>query len=492
VPKEFRVTVDSHLRFERRAISHALLTEITRELTLDNPAYIEAKDRGYSLKDIIPRFELIERWGEVVVLPRGYALRLKQLARAHGYRVRWRNKRTWQRGKPLGKEEFAYRVHQPRIVDEMRKHQQGVYKAPTGSGKTVTVCGYIWEEQPESSLILTDRINLVTQWIDRIHEHIGEDVEVGKIGEGIWDWQDQRIVVALVQSLYSRMEELDANNFFMGWDAVFLDECHHATADMYRFLFTRFSARDRIGVSATPDKTGLYDLIERVIGPVFAETTQDELRELGLLVEPHVEVVRTEFDFTYWGDHTADKDGDCEVPWCKNPKPFHRHRNNYQKLLGALIDNRARNNLIAKKIYKNRHRTQLVITDRVKQIDAMEDALTEYLSGSESIFRLTGKEKDAERQRVIRHAQKNPCVIFSTIAGEALDISTVDTIHLVWPTRNPRKVEQNIGRGTRKLAGKGDVVVYDYTDTTVPVLAQQFRTRRWKAYEPLGLKVILP
>lgn len=475
-------------------LGNEIVDIIVDELIIPNPEYQRAEqDESLRYRDIRENYYCVELDGDELIMARGYALQLKLLLREYGIRVRWVDKRKWRRGPQLGKEEFSYFPHQPAAVDAIKHHQQGIYKAPTGSGKTVTTCGFIWERHPMMSLILVDRINLVDQWMKRISTHVGiQREEIGHIGDG--KWNEARVTVATVQSIVSAIKRgaVDESWFEM-WDVVMLDECHHVTAETFDDVIQRFPARYRFGVSATPDKTGVFDLALNALGEVFYETTHEELRELGLLVEPHVEIIPTDFEFVYWGDHKATKKGECDVPHCKSRKPYHRHRNNYHQLKKALIADADRNVTIVNKLIDNSDNIQLVITDSTEQIDRLHQEITAALIGV-PIHVLTGKQTRKKRDIIISEIEESmePCIILSTIAGEALDIPIIDRVHLVWPTRNPRKTEQNIGRGTRDHDNKDDTIIFDYVDWNVSVLAGQFRSRRWKCYEPLGLEVVVP
>lgn len=480
------------LRIDGNVIGYDAVSEIMDELIVVNGERYEAQalDRP-GWRDLPEKFYCVNMDGDDLVMSRGYALRLKQLLRQYGLAVYWIDRRRWRKGLPLGKEEFSYRPQQPGAVKAMRKHQQGIYKAPAGSGKTVTACGFIWETSPMMTLVLVDRINLVDQWINRIEQHIGIPREyIGRIGEGTWS--EGRITVATVQTLYRRRQELEDAGWFDLFDAVILDESHHVTAETFMALIQKFRARYRFGMSATPDKTGIFDLALNALGEVFFETTQEELRGMGILVEPHVEVVPTQFDFTYWGDHKATKKGDCDKPGCKLTTPHHKHRNNYAQLKQALVSDLGRNQLILDTIADNFGHTQLIVTDQTTQIENLLDLIPRDEWPMERVFTLTGKDKGKKRQQIIDLIENGEeAIIFSTIAGEALDIPVIDRVHLPFPGRNPRKTEQNIGRGTRVHDGKIDSIIFDYVDP-VPVLGRQFLERRWKCYDPLGLKVNVP
>jgi superfamily II DNA or RNA helicase len=494
------VTVDSHLRLDGNLVGHDIANQIFDELTVPNPEALYVREkRPWLAVDVPEDFLLADLDGDTVVMARGYAYQLRQLLLEHDLGVQWIDHRSFRRGAPLGHQEFSYRAHQPAAVRAIRRHQQLIYKAPTGSGKTVTVCGAIWEMSPQRSIILVDRVNLIDQWMDRIEEHIGiPRSQIGNIGDN--KWTEGRITVATVQTLHRNIDFLRKINWFAKWSFMCLDECHHVTARTFLELVTEFPARIRMGTSATPDKTGAFELALNTLGEVAYETTQEELRSYGLLVEPEVRVVPTPFEFTYWGDHKSTKKGQCEVPNCPNVGKKHGHRNNYMKLGESICVDDKRNELIVENIVDNFGETQLIITDRLAQIHALVETLSAHPIyghdqgiGPEDVFILTGKQKRKERAALIEliESQKG-AIIFSTIAGEALDIPIISRIHLVFPTRNPRKTEQNVGRGSRQHDDKTDTIIFDYTDFKIGVLYDQFKTRQKECYTPLGFTVKIP
>ena len=66
----------------------------------------------------------------------------------------------------------------------------------------------------------------------------------------------------------------------------------------------------------------------------------------------------------------------------------------------------------------------------------------------------------------------------------------LDRIILAFPTRNAKKVEQQVGRGTRATNGKTDCIVYDIADNVGPLLAQ-LQSRIRGCYKPLELELEL-
>lgn len=482
------VKVTHELRVDGNYLGHDLVEEIFDELTIDNNAYLDAKKRKYwGWQKIAPTHDLYKLDGNELVLPRGYALQLKRKLRKNGLKVRWIDRTRWHRGKPIGREEFSFRNHQPAALDAIKHHRQGMYKSPTGGGKSAVGSSVIWDLCPQNTLILVDRVNLVSQWAKDIVKMIDPSFPIGRIAKGKWD--EQRITVATVQTLWARRHDLD-EEFWEKWDLVILDECHHVTAATFRDLIARLHARYRLGFSATPDKTGEFELAQAVLGPVFHEDSHQELRESGVLIKPKVKVLYSGFDFEYWGDHAANKKGQCLVPDCKNKKPRHRHRNNYGKLLYALLRDDVRNGLIVEILKREADHTVLVCTDQTTHIEILLDAISaDDWIPLDDVYVLTGKQSAEERDEIIEKVTKRGHgIILSTIANEAFNLPAIDRVVLGFPTSNAKKTIQQVGRGTRTSYGKSDCLIYDIADDVGP-MHSQFRKRMAGCYQPQELDV---
>ena len=490
------VVIDTHLRVDGNLIGHDLANRIFDELTILNPEWLEAKRRNaWDLADI-PKWSLLgDLDGDFVVMPRGYAMELKLLLREFGHRVWWVDRRRWKRGPAFGFEKFSYRDHQPAAVRAIIKHQQGIYEAPTGSGKSTVGCAVIWRTRPRKAHILVDKVELIYQWKRMLIQHAGvpEDM-IGQIGDGKWD--ERRITIATVQTLRKRNPE---QAWFDEVDLMILDECHHVTAETLMQLVQRYRARIRIGMSAAPDRQdGKFDFALDILGDVVYADAEDELRAAGIITAPKVFRIQTSFKFPYWGDHRSDKKGNCEKPGCKITHQ-HGHKNNYQKLVAALETNMSRNALVVScllaQINTGPH-VHLVISDHVehlKHLIAAYEQMASALNGTRPpLYFLTGQTPKKERREILEALSSSQnAVLFSTVAKEGLDIPAIDRIYLPYPGKQPAATEQKIGRGTRAMEGKGECWIFDFADLKVQVLARHFRNRRYKVYDKLGLEVVL-
>jgi superfamily II DNA or RNA helicase len=230
-------------------------------------------------------------------------------------------------------------------------------------------------------------------------------------------------------------------------------------------------------VSGTPDWDGKsLPLMEATLGPLFHKTDESELVHAGLLLKPEVHVHDTAFTYPYVPTHDHLKGTDCKVPGCSGGRQAKLHRNNYSGMLSELVDETTRNAQIARTVVDELRdgRTVLVVSGRLKHLDNLRDAVA--VETTYPTLMLTGAESSEERMEVGRRAMQGGVAIFSTIADEALDIPRLDSIHLVWPTANPRKVEQQAGRVLRTHGKKMQPRVHDYRDA-VGVLRKQFQKR---------------
>ena len=69
--------------------------------------------------------------------------------------------------------------------------------------------------------------------------------------------------------------------------------------------------------------------------------------------------------------------------------------------------------------------------------------------------------------------------------GEGLDAPVIDTVFLIGPISYPGILIQAVGRALRRYPGKTEVIVHDYVDVAVPVLAAQYHRRR-AGYRQMG------
>jgi superfamily II DNA or RNA helicase len=458
--KKIRVTVDSYLRLEDEIPDEVRLA-LGGALNFSNP---ENEDEAIGMMGM-------DHEGRIT-FPRGFAVRLQKGMEHFGYEVEFIDNRSYV---PWDDDQLQYKMggtfelreYQNKAVGRMLHAQQGIYEAPTGSGKTISCAAFISEVQVKT-IILVDKINLATQWKDRLRDALG--IEAGIIGDGRWEEKD--VTIAIRQTLWYRHATLDADDWWSRWGAVILDECHAISAETVRELIQRFPAYYRIGVSATPDRHDWLGHVSRsMIGEIVCRTSEDDLLRAGVLVRPQIIAVKTSFTFN----------------WSTMENPQRK----WQHLINELRDSHDRNREICEVMKANLGKAVLVHTEQVKHANVLEAYA--YAAGwaEKDVFHFTGKQKDSERQAIMKRAAEGNILILSTIGKEALDIPRLDVVMIVWPTKNQAAVTQLIGRIMRVHDLKDIPVVFDFWDHLVGPLNNHFGARRG-VYERrrLDLKVI--
>lgn len=457
--------IDHKLRVDLDQMPDPAITSmICDALTIPNMEKLLAEKNGRwgweRMPDYISLYELHENQ---LIMPRGFLKSFAEgLTLSGGHTIQIDDRRCWNPLLRIGTRPQP-RPWQERAIETMRADQQGIWKAPAGSGKTVGILCLL-RELAVNGLVIVNTKDIMWQWQERAREFLGEHYPVGQIGDGKFELSPY-LTIATAQTLNSRYEELDAAGFFDGFSFVCLDECHHATADTYNRIMDRFNATFRLGVSATPDKTGDFNLAKNVLGPIIHETRP---REVPTLMKPEVHRIPTRLSFAFRGGG---------------------RNSNYAELLDKLIRDPDRNAIIVRRIIENQGHHQLVISKRIEHLDIIEAMLLQN-GCTDPIVKIRGKDDNAARKEAKALAEVQPCVLLSTLADEAMDIPRLDRMHLTFPQKNPGLVTQQVGRVEREHQDKKDAIIFDYADMNIGPLEKQWRVRRFEVYEVRGYKIV--
>lgn len=456
------IQVDTHLRLDDQVLDEAERGLLAVALDVRNP---DQPDEVILM--------LMRDGMNRLVIPRGFAYKLQRGLNRLGHEVVWEDQRVkvdlGHQAAPTPIDgSFTPRPYQGKAIDRMVYVEQGIYEAPPGSGKTISAAHFI-ARAGQRTIVIVDKINIATQWQGRLHDVLGDDVSIGIIGDGSWIEGD--ITVAIRQTLWVRRQQLDATDWWKGFGAVILDECHAISAPSVREVFQRFPAYYRIGLSATPDRHDWMTVASRgIIGEIFCRTTDDELEEAGVLVRPKVVAVRTPFEFVEQKMASSNRE--------------------WTRMMQALRADVGRNTVIAKFFAANRGHACIAHTDQKTHAHELAAYALAHGWPRDRVRLLTGDQSDDERQAIVRDADEGDVLIISTIGQEALDIPRLDRFFLVWPTKNATPVRQMVGRVKRTHADKSEPVVYDFYDHLIGRLNRQFQRRR-TTYARDGLDVAI-
>lgn len=438
-------------------IPRPLLNDIVRSLTIENPKYLAAEKAGRwtgHLDRFLRYYEVRanDKGDKFLVLPRGFLLSLLKLCPR--YQIRWELRDHTHTCAPIDfNSQIQLRDYQRPAVETATEKGGGVIVSPAGSGKTIMGLELIARLQ-QPALWVTHTKELLHQAIDRAVEFLQlPKAEIGIYGDGKRTIGD-KLTVGLVQTLVKGLPEELLN----GVGTVILDEAHHCPASSFLEVVSKFPAKYRFGLTATPyRKDGLTKPMYWSLGYKVYEVVTDTLMDAGKVIRPDVQFLETNFWYDYDDDYAA--------------------------MITALTEDTGRNQLIIDKLHAEAVSGHycIVLSERVDHCYVLRELLAHAVPDISSEV-LVGNVPKTKRQEIIAGLrQKDIQVIFATnpLAEEGLDLPHLDRLFLTCPSRNKRKVIQAVGRIMRPSAGKADAIVFDFVDPEVGILESQARSRKW-------------
>jgi superfamily II DNA or RNA helicase len=464
VPCEVRAVLAQRLFVEKARLPSALLNQIKRLAAFQNPEFYQRQKARLSTA-LTPRvIGCAEELAQHMALPRGCLEDLESLLHTHGATLRLEDERV--EGKRI---DIAFKGRlttvQEDIAQRLLAHDTGVLVTPPGTGKTV-VGTYLVAARCRSTLVLVHRNPLLEQWVAQLSTFLGVDAKaIGRIGGGKrrpTGWVD----VATIQSL---VRDGVVDDIVATYGYVLVDECHHLPAVSFERVLAEVKPRYVTGLTATPyRRDGHQPIIHMQCGPIRH------------VVDPRSQAAQRPFGHRLVCRETPFRaDGD-ESP-------------GIQRLYARLVTDVARNEVILNDIISavDAGRSPLVLTERKDHLDFLAGKLRKF---ARHVVVLQGGGKAKARREALEQLAAIPedeeRLVLATgrYAGEGFDDARLDTLFLAMPIAWRGTLIQYAGRLHRLHPGKREVVIYDYVDREVPVLAKMFEKRQ-RGYRALGYEV---
>ncbi len=272
--------------------------------------------------------------------------------------------------------------------------------------------------------------------------------------------------MALIQSLVRKGEVSDLVG---SYGHLVVDECHHVSALSFERAARRAKARHITGLSATVvRKDGHHPIIFMQCGPVRHRVdarTQAAQRS----IEHRVRLRPASFQFP--SDLAAL--GQPSMP----------------AIYAALAQDAGRNELIFDDVLSalEAKRSPVVLTERRDHLEYFRDRFQRF---ARNLVVLHGGMTAASRRAAkamlaVPDGQERLILATGRYLGEGFDDARLDTLFLTMPISWKGTLAQYVGRLHREHQGKDEVLVYDYTDSAIPVLARM-AARRAAGYRALG------
>ncbi len=468
LPESVSIVLGNQVYVAKSDLPPALTNRLIRLAAFQNPEFYKAQALRLSTFGKPRIISCAEDFARHVALPRGCLDETVELFQSLGVTVDTDDER--ERGVALDVQfHGTLRPDQQEAFDALVAHETGVLAATTAFGKTVVAASLI-AQRGVSTLVLVHRQQLLDQWTERLSQFLGlQRSDIGQIGAGKRK-PNGRIDIALLQSLCRKgvVDDLVAQ-----YGHLVVDECHHLPAVSFELVARACKARYVTGLSATAiRKDGHHPIIFMQCGPIRHRVdarAQAELRPFD-----HRVIVRPT------GLSLASTGSPEDSP-------------TIHELYAAIASDEGRNDMIIADVLQAvaMGRSPVVLTERREHLELLDARLRPLVR---NLIVLKGGMGVRQRRVVSEQLQGIPDdeerVLLATgrYLGEGFDDARLDTLFLTMPVSWRGTVAQYAGRLHRMHDAKTEVLIYDYADLQVPMLARM-HSRRIKGYQAIGYRV---
>ncbi|TFB62789.1 DUF3427 domain-containing protein [Cryobacterium sp. Hz7] len=319
---------------------------------------------------------------------------------------------------------------------------RAVVISATGTGKTILSALDVRAYAPKRMLFVVHREQILDRAIDEFQRVLNApDSDFGKF-VGSKKELDRRYVFASIQSL-SRPENLLAikpDTF----DYVLIDEVHRAGAASYRTLIDHLEPDFLLGMTATPERTDEFNVFELFDFNVPYEIRLQKALEADMLAPFHYYGVT---DYIKSNGEVIDQVADLSR--LVAPERVDHLITSIEKYGHAGVP-------VKELIFCSKNAEAAELSGILNQRDVHGQRLrTRALSGKHSV---------EERELAVQMLERGELDYIATvdIFNEGIDIPSVNQVVMLRQTLSSIVFTQQLGRGLRKAAGKGHLVVIDF------------------------------
>ncbi|MEW6202132.1 MAG: DEAD/DEAH box helicase family protein [bacterium] len=468
LPESVAVVLGNQIYIPREGMPPAVINRLIRLAAFQNPEFYRAQAMRLSTFGKPRIICCAEDFKNHVGLPRGCFEEINDLLDTLGVKTEIADERV--SGTKINvKFHGTLRTEQKTAADKMLAHDTGVLAATTAFGKTV-IAAYMIAKRETNTLVLVHRRQLLDQWIAQLATFLTIDPKmIGQIGDGKHK-PTGFIDVALIQSL---IRNGVVDDVVADYGYLVVDECHHISAASFEQVARQCKAKYVTGLSATViRKDGHHPIIFMQCGAVRYRVDARKQAEQRPF-EHRVIVRRTDFLIQKTSEDA--------------PEPP------IQSIYAAIIAYNRRNEMILEDIIEavKANRSPVLLTERKEHLAFFAEKLGSVFS---RVIALKGGMGTKQRQAVAEEIAKipvdEPRIIVATgrYLGEGFDDARLDTLFLAMPISWRGTLAQYAGRLHRLHDNKKEVLIYDYADLDVPVLARMHE-RRLKGYRSIGYDI---
>ena len=468
LPDQLNLVISNQIYIEKGSLPAPLRNRIVRLAAFQNPEFYKTQAMRLSTFGKPRIISGCEEYPKHLALPRGCQEELLQVLGELKIETKLIDERAT--GDPLLLNcQGTLRPEQQLAADQLIKHDIGVLSASTAFGKTV-IGAWLIAQRKVNTLVIVHRRQLMDQLVESLQSFLGlGKKDIGQIGGGKHKVTGT-VDVAMIQSLINKGT---VNDLVGNYGHIIVDECHHISAASFEQVIRQAKARFITGLSATVTrKDGHHPIIFMQCGPVRYRV--DDRQQAALRSFTHRVIVRkTNFVLPSRADNA--------------PEP------GIQEVYAMLAADFYRNQMIVDDVVEAVHngRSPVLLTERREHLTYFADTLAGKVK---NIIVLSGGMGRKQRILLMDQLKNIPedeerlIIATGRYLGEGFDDARLDTLFLALPIAWRGTVAQYAGRLHRNYDRKSEVIIYDYVDDQVPVLAGMFGKRK-KGYKAIGYEL---
>lgn len=468
LPETLELVLGNQIYVPKENLSPALRNQLIRLAAFQNPEFYKAQAMRFPTFDKPRIISCCEDFPKHLGLPRGCLDELLELLSSLKIEPKISDERF--AGTPI-KSTFqgSLAPEQQTAAQSMLAHDTGILAATTAFGKTVVAC-YLIAQRGVNTLVLVHRRQLLDQWIARIRQFLGVAAkDIGQIGGGKRN-PTRKIDVAIIQSLSKRGV---VDDIVGEYGHLIVDECHHISARSFEIAARQTKAKFVTGLSATVmRKDGHHPIIFMNCGPIRHRV--DHRHQASARPFDHRVITRIT-DFKLPRVLLAQESPSIQEVYSALTADEHRNTMIVQDVLGVLAH----------------RRSPVVLTERREHLDLLSRRLA---TEARNVIVLRGglgkKQRQLLMDKIAQIHDDEERIILATgrYLGEGFDDARLDTLFLTLPVSWRGIIAQYAGRLHRLHGDKREVIIYDYADLGVPVLAKMYERRR-SGYRAIGYEL---
>jgi superfamily II DNA or RNA helicase len=468
LPDSVDIVLANQIYVAKKQLPPVLKKKLIRLAAFQNPEFYKAQAMRYSTYGKPRIVHCCEDFPNYIGLPIGCLE--DTIGLLHSLEIQTKIIDDRFGGEPVNTEFMGTLKSEQMVAAEaLLEYDTGVLSASTAFGKTV-VAAYLIAKRSVNTLILVHLKELLYQWIARLNAFLDVSKnEIGQIGGGKRE-PTGIIDVATIQSL-GRKGVVD--DIVAKYGYLIVDECHHITARSFEIVARQCKAKYVTGLSATVfRKDGHHPIIFMNCGPLRYKV--DDKKQAAARPFAHKVIVReTKF---------------------RMPASFETDQHNaIHHIYKALLQNDERNQIIFEDVMKaiQNNRFPVILTERKEHLERLKGLMEKKIK---NLIIMRGGMGKKQRKAAISVLESLPddaekaLLATGRYLGEGFDDDRLDTLFLTLPISWRGTINQYAGRLHRIHESKREVMIYDYADLDVPVLARMY-DKRIKGYRSIGYEI---